>query len=908
MATPLKFAGLLLLSSALTAPAAIAQTAGGTDTPAPADATTGTAVPANGTADAALPADAAAAGAAQNEEAPPEVSIPGGDIVVIGRRNANIQRSAPAVVSVLSSADIARTGEGNIAGALGRVTGLSVVGNGFVYVRGLGDRYSLALLNGSPLPSPEPLKRVVPLDLFPTNIVSSSLVQKSYSVNFPGEFGGGVINLTTSAVPRESYLTISGGIGANSETTGRHGYVHRGSGSDWTGFDNGSRNTPPALQAYWNSGLPIAQVNSNLIAQQLISPQQAVVQHWGHVAPNWSATISGGTSFEIGDDVTLGIIATAGYSNKWQTRDSIQQFTSTSDLSVRDSNFERVSTDNRIVVNGLFGLGLEFGQNKIRWTNLYIRDTLKNTRLGLGRREERTSDVLVQDTAWYERQLIDTQVVGEYRFGNNISLDLRAGYANSQREVPNELTVEYVRTNDTTPLGGQFINRLNNNAGEANIRYSDLNEDLYSAGADLTYKPIEELSLSIGYAFAKTKRTSTRRDYNLVATNNQYIDYIGLLRPDQLLSRGVVDYLKIVMQDNDVTPTFAARLTNHAGYAKASWQVTPELLVDFGVRYEKAEQVVRNIPVFIGQTAQGRTQLNNDYWLPAATITWQFRPDMQFRINASKTIARPQFREQIPQPYFDPDTNRYYIGNNLLNDSQLYNAEARYEWYFARDQRLSVSGFYKRIDNPIETFVNGNFNGYTLTSFANAPKADLYGAEFETQKYFDLADVSTGSFFETRRAVVIVNYTYTKSELKVSATDVALVAGASLNSPATDYFQNGAPLTGQSNHLANLQFGLEDTEKLSQQTLLLSYASRRVTSRGLRGTGQPDVYEYPGFNLDFVARQGIDVYGRQVDLKFEARNLTNRKYREEQSNGQRTITYNRYAPGMTFNFSLSTTF
>ena len=98
---------------------------------------------------------------------------------------------------------------GDIAGALSRVTGLSVVGNGFVYVRGLGDRYSLALLNGSPLPSPEPLKRVVPLDLFPTGVVASSLVQKSYSVNYPGEFGGGVINLTTRAVPDESFFTIS---------------------------------------------------------------------------------------------------------------------------------------------------------------------------------------------------------------------------------------------------------------------------------------------------------------------------------------------------------------------------------------------------------------------------------------------------------------------------------------------------------------------------------------------------------------------------------------------------------------------------------------------------------------------------------------------------------------------------
>ena len=185
MNTP-RLASLLLLSTALATPA-LAQTS---DQPA--------APPVEET----VPAPEAPV-----EEEPVDISLPG-EIVVTGARDRNVTRSADQVVSVLSSAEIARTGEGNIAGALGRVTGLSVVGSGFVYVRGLGDRYSLALLNGSPLPSPEPLRRVVPLDIFPTNVVASSLVQKSYSANFPGEFGGGVINLTTTAVPKESFLTV----------------------------------------------------------------------------------------------------------------------------------------------------------------------------------------------------------------------------------------------------------------------------------------------------------------------------------------------------------------------------------------------------------------------------------------------------------------------------------------------------------------------------------------------------------------------------------------------------------------------------------------------------------------------------------------------------------------------------
>lgn len=888
MATPLKFAVLLLVSSALTAPAAIAQDA------------------------ASAPAAEAADPAAQNaveEEAQPDVSIPGGEIVVTGRRNANIQKSAPAVVSVLSSADIARTGEGNIAGALGRVTGLSVVGSGFVYVRGLGDRYSLALLNGSPLPSPEPLKRVVPLDLFPTNIVSSSLVQKSYSPNFPGEFGGGVINLTTSAVPKENFLTVSAGVGGNSETTTSMGYVHYGARTDWTGFDNGSRNTPPALAAYWASGKRMNDggVDTKAIGGELVNWRNAIVQRDDSIPFNGSVTVSGGAAFDLGGDMTLGLIATAGYSNKWQTRDVLQQFSASADVSTIDSNFERVSTDNRIVVNGLLGLGLEFGDNKLRWTNLYIRDTLKNTRLGIGRRNQTQTDYMQQDTAWYERQLIDTQMVAELKPFSNLSLDLRGSYANSQREAPGELSIEYVRTNAAAdPFGQYFVNRLDGNRGNAEISYSDLNEDLYSFGADLSYKPLDDLSVTAGYNYLRTKRLSIRRDYQFRAPST-FPGGVDMLRPDYLLAPHIINAFDIAMVEDDSNPAFSAKLFNHAGYGKINWQITPEILIDAGVRYETAKLRVSPYQVFAVPTSStAATRQDNSYWLPAATLTWQVNPDMQVRVNASKTIARPQFRELIFQYYFDPETNRQYQGNPLLTDSKLFNAEARYEWYFAREQRVSIAGFFKRIDKPIEPF-NFILADKVVTSFANAPKADLYGAEFEVQKYFDASILSDADFFSSRRLVVIGNYTYTKSKLKVGANDQTTVYGAS-STKASDFFRNGAALTGQSNHLINLQLGLEDTDKLSQQTFILSYASKRVTSRGINNQNQPDVYEYPGFNLDFVVRQGVTLAGRDLDVKFEARNLTNRNYKEQQKSGNNSVLFNFYRPGVTVNLSVSASF
>ncbi|PZQ24478.1 MAG: TonB-dependent receptor [Sphingopyxis macrogoltabida] len=889
------FASLLLLSSALVAPAALAQEAG---TP-PADAP-----------------DAADAGTAQEEE-DADISIPGGtdrEIVVTGRYTPNVVRATPEVVSVLSSADIARTGEGDISGSLQRVTGLSVVGGGFVYVRGLGDRYSLALLNGSPLPSPEPLKRVVPLDIFPTNVIDSTLVQKSYSANFPGEFGGGVINLTTKAIPREPFLTFSGGIGWDSETTNELGYTYYGSDSDWTGFDDGTRDVPPLLAAALASGKPIlegadfTQDDLEAIQMELVNAPTTLLQQNDHIPINWSAGVTGGTTFALPNG-ELGIIATAGISNKWRTRDTLQQTSLERDLAGDpQTSYNRVITDNRVVVNGLLGFGLELGEHKLRWTNLYIRDTLKQARLALGTdRNQSDRDIMKQDTAWYERQLINTQFVGEFHF-DRLKLDLRGAYANSQREAPYERSFTYVRTNLPTeqdPVGDKFVNDLGGNRGDATLAFSDLNEDLWSGGADLTYEVAPNVSATVGYAYTDTDRVSVRRAFQFRASGLPIA--VQQLRPDYLLSDASIQLYDITLVETsaqDGTAAFDAGLTTHAGYAQVQAELTPGVNLNAGVRYEDAKQTVFPVDLFnTGSSAIVATNLNNDYWLPAVTLTWEVAPDMQLRLNGSKTIARPQFRELVAQVYQDPESNRLFRGNPSLTDSELWNAELRYEWYFGRDQRFTMAGFYKSIDNPIETY-SAISDSAVNTSFANAPKATLYGAEFELQKYVPLDTVGDSPFWQSRRLVLIGNYTYTSSEIRVRDGDTTVINGVVQD--AGNFFFDGAPLTGQSDHLVNLQIGLEDQDKLSQQTLLLTYASPRVTSRG--PSGQPDLREKPGIQLDFVARQGLTLLGKEIELKFEARNLTGRDYKEVQEAGDNRIFFNRYKLGRTFSLSASVKF
>ena len=902
MLKPNRRASLLLFTTALVTPTmALAQA---TD---PQAAPVAEATAASPTPDAETPADRAVTDEAAQTEEETEISVPGGDeIVVRGYLDRNVAKSSPQVVSVLSSADIARTGEGNIAGALGRVTGLSVVGNGYVYVRGLGDRYSLALLNGSPLPSPEPLKRVVPLDLFPTGVIASSLVQKSYSANYPGEFGGGVINLTTKATPRDPFFTIGAGISGDSETTGQLGYTYYGSSTDWTGYSNANRDLTPNLQAFLAGGerLSSGRVNLQDVGKGIVTGRNAILQRDTKFPVNGSVSFSAGKTFDVGTS-QLGIIAGGGFSNKFSTRDTIQQRSISADLSSLDSDFKQVNTDQRIVLNGLLGFGFEFGENKLRWTNLYIHDTIKQSRLSLGSLDQTPADVMRQKTAFYERQLVDTQLVGEFEITPDLEIDLRAAYAKSQRDAPYDLSTEYVRTNSASdPTGQYYVNVLNRQRGDARVVFSNLEEELISAGADVSYSLTPDIKVTVGNTYTDTDRTSSRREFFYDA--NGLPSGVGLLRIDLLLQPQLIDFYKIALLEADEgNPAFQAQLRTFAAYGKVNAQITETLNLDAGVRWEKADQTVVPIQVFnVPGASAAATSLNREYWLPGVTATLDATDQVKVRVSASKTIARPQFRELINQPYFDPDTNRAYRGNPLLVDSQLYNGEARVEYYFAPEQRLSIAGFYKKIKNPIEAFVVSDFT----TSFANAPEASLYGIEIDAQKYIDLSGLSDSDFFATRRLVIVANYTYTKSELKVAAGDRTAVFGA-FSTNATDYFQNGAPLTGQSDHIANFQFGMEDTDKLSQVTMLLSYSSDRVSSRGINGTPpQPDVIERPGFRLDLVARQGIKIAGQEAELKFELRNLTKTKYREFQQSGNNQIIYNQYDPGVSASASLSFNF
>ena len=850
--------------------------------------------------------------AEQTDEQPQDQADTVDEIVVLGRYIPQPNRESSEVAAFLTAEDLQRTGDSSAAAALVRVTGLSIVEGRFIYVRGLGERYSSALLNGSPLPSPEPLQRVVPLDLFPSSILEGVTVQKTYSADFPGEFGGGVIDLRTIDAPNDPFFTIKTSIGGNTETTGQEGLIYFGSRTDFLGFDDDTRDVPGPLALAFASGNRVV-TGPNFtardiqrIGQSLVNAPLRLLQEEKTPA-NFGLELAGGLSSETGLG-TLGLIAVAGYSNSWEIREGFQeegQF-SGNVIEVRTRKAFR-SNQNDVQLNLLGGLSLSNENNELKWTNFYVRNTTKEARISSGP-DLGVGLAIVRDdfTEWFVRQLFSTQLAGEHDFLDGaLEFDWRASYATTSRDAPYETRFQYGVNG-----AGDFVHNIQGNR----ISFSELNDDVISGGADVSYTlPLSDLRdavFSAGYAYSDNTRDAIRRDLQFAS--------ISALSDDQRLSR--VDFLTSDFNINPATlelrevtggngaAAYDAELIVNAVYAQVDAEIIPLIRTTIGVRFEDAEQTVTTRDIFGGAAPFPATRLEEQYYLPAFTATWNFAEDQQLRVGASQTIGRPQFRELAPQAYTDPESDREFSGNQFLVDTEILNIDARYEWYFVRQQYVTASVFYKDLKNPVESTIV-TVGDQRQQSFLNAPNATIIGAEVEARKYFEFPDVGM-DFIANKRWLIQANYTYSKSEVQVGAGDTVLTpGGAGAPQSAAFFIEDGSRLQGQSEHVANLQLGWEDDTARSQATIIVNYVSERITARGagVAGSREPDYIQEPGVFLDFVYRKDFEAMGQDLGFAVELRNLLNTDFDEFQVLGNK-VRINNYDLGQSASVSLTARF
>ncbi|CAL1690516.1 hypothetical protein MMB232_00642 [Brevundimonas subvibrioides] len=855
------------------------------------------------------------------QQAEPEAELPAADpetsldeIVVLGRYIPEPNRASSEVAAFVTAEDLQRTGDSSAAAALTRVTGLSVVEGRFIYVRGLGERYSSALLNGSPLPSPEPLQRVVPLDLFPANVLDSVTVQKTYSANFPGEFGGGVIDLQTIDAPNEPFFSMQVGVGGNTETTGKKALTYYGSRTDFLGFDDGTRDLPGEIDLAFRSGNRIgsaAYTDRQLqqLGRSLINAPLRLLQREENPV-DVGLEVSGGFSNETSLG-TLGVIAVAGYDNSWQVREGFQENGGfDGGALVPLDSFTFASNQNDVQLNVLGGLSLSGMNHELKWTNFFVRNTTKEARSRIGSVFGAGGSIQRDDfTEWFVRQLYSTQLAGEHDFLDGaLEFDWRAAYATTSRDAPYETQFGYAFN-----AAGNLSHRTG--SGGNLIAFSELDDDVYSAGADVRYTlPLSDLREAVfsgGVAFLDNSRNSERRE--LQFTNGT------ALTQDQLESR--VDYFT---SDFNIGPNglilteitgqngaaaYDGELQVNAAYVSVEAEILPLITTTVGVRYEQAEQSVSTRNLSGDLTPVLATRLEEEYFLPAFTATWNFAEDMQLRVGASQTIGRPQFRELAAQPYTDPESDRTFNGNPFLVDTEILNLDARYEWYFARQQFVTFGVFYKDLDKPVESTIVNTNDTTRQQSFINAPQAVIYGAEIEAKKYFEWPD-SGSSFIANKRWLVQSNYTYSDSEVRVDAGDTVVSPGNTTAQPANFFIADGSRLQGQSKHVANLQLGWEDDTARSQATIIVNYVSERITARGAGAAGnrEPDYLQDPGVFLDFVYRKDFTVADRDLGFALELRNLLGTEFDEYQELDGNKIRINNYDLGSSASVSLTARF
>ncbi|MEM9706231.1 MAG: TonB-dependent receptor [Pseudomonadota bacterium] len=832
------------------------------------------------------------------------------EIVVRGTNIPDPQRATAQVATFLNQEDLARAGDANAALALSRLSGLSVIGGKFAYVRGLGDRYSSALLNGSPLPSPEPLRRTVPLDLFPSNILNGAAVQKTFSPDYPGEFGGGIINLETLREPAESFLNVRLGTGFNLVTTGRNGLTYRGGNLDFLGFDDGTRSLPINLRRADTRIDFLPDAEREALFESFPNSELNVIQE-ATLGPDFQGSIDGGTAFERGG-ATIGIVGVVGFDGGWETQRAIRQTQANgivgTDLDPNsDAETNLTETQYNATLNGLTSVSAEWDDHFIQATALYIHTTTKEAQIfdGIEFNAPFGGRAFDESTIFIERDLKMGQLSGEHVFGD-FGVDWRAAYARSTRDSPFERTLRRIR-----PTTGADPLYLENN--NYDINFSELDDDLLSGGLDLSYDiPLQGgrfAKISVGGDYSKNDRR-----YDIVRLQevggNSLPDDVQSARPDFLFSPDNIGPNRFELSERTLLESYIGDLEIISAYFKADFELIPTVNATVGVRYEDSTQEVQTISrlgVVPGRIPQD-TRIDEDYFLPSVTVTWNAIDDLQLRVGYSQTITRPQFRELAESLFFDPDTERQFIGSGDLVNSEITNYDVRAEYYLGRNQFVTLAGFYKQIDNPIEEVIFEQASFVFGSSFINSPEADLFGVEFEYRSEFQMP--IDNEWIGRRDWLFTVNYTYTNSE--VSAEEGEFIPFSPLNGQLVDASTigiDGRELQGTPEHIVNTQFGWEGEN--DQLTILLGWVSERILQRGyeLPGTRIPDIIEEPGVQLDLVYRYDIDLFGQPMSLGLSGRNLLATRHEEFQISDEVGRTdFNTYDRGRTFSASITARF
>lgn len=775
----------------------------------------------------------------------------GENVVVSGRRssmklesvNAAIafQRNTNTVASVISAESIRRSPDKNTGEVLKRTPGTSIQDGKYLVVRGLADRYNLAMLNGIPLSSTEADRKTFSFDLFPSSMIDNIIINKAFVPELPGEWAGGLVQVNTRDIPAKNFFNIQVGTGFNSQTIGKDFYTYKGGKLDWLGIDDGKRELPsmyPGSNSFkllpLDQKVEIGKQFENVwAADQGNAPINASFQASGGIVKKFSATkqlgvILGLTYNKNNRYIKLG---NNGYAFSNNTAGNL---VATSDFLYKD---DRYAED--VLWGALGAVTYQFNaNNKISYKTLFNVNTSDYTtmRSGTYYAGRTPFDSLKGSELGFKQNMFwNNQITGEHNFTKpGLKLKWYGSFTILDAYIPDQRRLTYSKDNENnTPYAADISGVLSQQSG--NRFYQFLNDYVYVAGGDIakTFRAFgANQTVKAGYLFQVRDRLFDSKPFaNYLASDNPQL---RALAPGQIFAPENFGTEANRFAFDQISGNIYRYMANNilnAGFIQFDNQFTPALRVVWGLRVEDFDQLMGSVKTW--DPRHSHTEVTD--FLPGLNATLKLNAKTNLRLSGSQTVVRPELRELASFQFYDFDLNATVQGSPGLQRTKITNADFRYELYPRAGETFSVGVFYKHFDKPIEQIFQKGGGGSSIFNFANPESAEAYGAELELRKKLDFLDVLKNFTFLT-------NLSYIQSKV----TDKKL--------------NLDRPLQGQSNYLINAGI-LYDWEKAGfNASLLYNQIGKRIAYVGSIGTGgdfAPDIWESSRPLLDFQAAKKI---------------------------------------------------
>ena len=779
------------------------------------------------------------------------------------------RRQSISVADGMSRQEMSRGGDSSASDAVKRMVSATVEDGRYVLIRGLGGRYVSTLLNGVTLPSPEPDRQAVPLDLFPTSLLANLNIVKSYSARYPGTFGGGTMLIESNSYPEELAISAKVSTSVDTVTTSEEVPAYSGGSLDVIGFDDGSRALPAAIPR----DRP-ARVSETLEPAAIEAAGESFANVW--TADPTTGTPNLGLGLTVGDTLApagrkLGYLATIGYGRSMSRKEiEIAKVRSSGDGVEFREELESTSGSTRAKIGGLAAAGLELSKShELRAVSLYTHDGESSLQNVSGLSE---SDGILIDSRrlrFVERSLSFSQLQGRHGLPHR-ELRWQGNIAFTNRDEPDTRDITYNVLDEDR-------RRYKNETGSGERFFAELGELSLGAGSDGRLE-LGPAAIQTGAIVRNSARQFSARRFRYAFVGSDpavlFLPASEIFAPEHI---GPDFRLEERTLPSDA---YDANLLVAAAYSELEVAATNSLRLSGGLRYEVALQTLTPGSPFSVSAADPEDAVDrkDSDFLPALSAVYALTPEMNLRGAYSYTVARPMFRELAPFLFFDYTRRSSVSGNPELGATHIHNADGRWEWFSGDSDVLAAGVFYKRFVDPIEQVIVSAAGGDI--SYANAERAQALGGEIE-------ARLALERFHRLFRGVRSwANFTLIRSRVTLGAEELGSQTSAE------------RPLQGQSPYVVNAGLSYDRPEGGTSVALLYNVFGRRISEVGFDTL--PDVYEEPFHRVDISANQRLP---RDLSLGLSVANLLGERQELEQGG----LPVYRYQPGVSVSLSLTWT-